>query len=109
MSYTGVPQNLPSAFRCANHPEREGVGICVNCRSVVCVECTTRVDRMNYCYRCLQQAAEPAREAKRENRTAEVALGIPLLLLAFAATAAVFAAMGFLLAVLRQGGGVSAG
>jgi hypothetical protein len=50
------PQNLPPRFRCSNHPEREGIGICVNCRSVVCVECSTRVDRMNYCFRCLRSA-----------------------------------------------------
>ena len=106
-----MPQNLPHTFRCYNHAEREGVGICVNCRSVVCVECSTKVDRMNYCIRCLQSAAEPARDARRDDPKREVALGIPLLIGSFLVAAAVFAAMGFLLAVLRNWtpGGVSVG
>src|SRR5690349_24515029 len=105
------PQNVPHSFRCPVHPDREGVGICVNCRSVVCVECSTRVDRMNYCIRCLQAASEPLRPARGENRVAEAALGVPLLLVSFFASAAVFALMGYLLALLRHltPGGVSAG
>ena len=112
MSYPpGAAQNLPHTFRCSNHPEREGVGICVSCRSVVCVECSTRVDRMNYCIRCLRAATEPVQEAKRDDRARDTLLGIPLLIGAFLAAAALFAAMGYLLAVLRYAspGGVSGG
>ena len=100
--YTAAPQNLPPTFRCQNHPEREGTGICVGCRTVVCVECATKIDRMNYCIRCLQAASEPAREAKRDNPAADRALGIPLLLASFAAAAVIFGVMGLLLAILRQ-------
>ena len=94
--------NLPHTFRCRNHPEREGVGICVSCRSVVCVECATKVDRMNYCMRCLQSAAQPAREARRDDPAMEKLLGVPLLFVSFLVAAGIFAAMGLLLAMLRH-------
>lgn len=109
MSY---PQTapLPYSFRCVNHADREGVGICVSCRNVVCVECSTKIDRMNYCIRCLQAASQPARAAA-ENPRAAVAWGIPVLILAFLGSALVFAGLGFALALLRvaAGGGVTAG
>jgi hypothetical protein len=106
---TGVPQILPSQFRCANHPEREGVGVCVGCRAVVCVECTTKIDRMNYCTRCLNAAAPE--EPRRPQPLQAAALGIPLLILSFAATALVFVGMGYLIAAARaaMSGGVTAG
>lgn len=106
--YYGQP-NLPQTFRCQNHPEREGVGICVSCRSVVCVECSTKVDRMNYCIRCLQAAVEPADAVAKEDPRRDVVLGVPLLIGAFVASAVGFAVLGFLLALVRQGaaGGVS--
>lgn len=96
-----APQNLPHTFRCANHPEREGIGICVNCRSVVCVECSTKVDRMNYCIRCLQAAA-PEQAAEEVNPLREKVLAVPVLLASFAGTIAVFAAFGYLLSLLRR-------
>ena len=107
--YYGPPQNLPRAFRCGNHPDREGVGICVSCRSVVCVECSTKIDRMNYCIRCLQAATEPVRERKRDDPKREVLLGVPLLLGSFAAAALAFAMLGFFLALIRAAapGGVT--
>ena len=46
---------------CANHPQREAVGICVDCRKQVCVECTTKVDGINHCVSCLRTMAGPAR------------------------------------------------
>lgn len=109
MSYPSPPQTLPHSYRCANHPEREGIGICVGCRSVVCVECSTKIDRMNYCIRCLQSAAVP--ERAQEDPGADRALGIPLLLGSFAVTAALFALAGFLMALLRNsnGGGITGG
>jgi hypothetical protein len=100
--YTGIPQNLPYSYRCANHPDREGVGICVSCRSVICVECSTKIDRMNYCIRCLQAARQTVQEQRRENPVADTALGIPLLIVSFLATAGVFGALGLVLALLRQ-------
>jgi hypothetical protein len=110
-AYYGPPQNLPHTFRCQTHPDREGVGICVNCRAVVCVECTTKIDRMNYCIRCLQSATAPVREANRDNRTRDTLLGIPLLIGSFVVAAGLFALFGLLLAMMRHGaaGGVTGG
>ena len=38
---------------CENHPQREAIGVCVKCRTRVCSECSTKVDGINYCVRCL--------------------------------------------------------
>jgi hypothetical protein len=98
----GIPQNLPHTFRCRNHPEREGVGICVSCRSVICVECSTKIDRMNYCIQCLTAAKASAEESRKDNPVADTAWGIPLLILSFLGAAGVFGLMGLLLATFRQ-------
>lgn len=45
--------NVFRATPCQNHPEREALGICIQCRSQVCSECVTKVDGINYCVRCL--------------------------------------------------------
>lgn len=103
-------QHLPNTFRCRNHPDREGVGICVSCRTVVCVECSTKVDRMNYCIRCLR-AAEPAQESEESNPRRDTLVGIPLLLGAFCLSVLTFAFLGWVLSLLRlwSGGGVTQG
>jgi ribosomal protein L34E len=41
--------------RCHYHPERPGIGICVECRNVICVECTTQFEGINRCATCLSQ------------------------------------------------------
>jgi hypothetical protein len=107
---TGVPQVLPSQFRCANHADREGVGVCVGCRAVICVECSTKIDRMNYCTKCLNAAA-PEVQARQKSPLQAAALGIPLLIVSFALTALVFVGMGYLIAAARaaMSGGVTAG
>ncbi len=40
---------------CANHPERPGHALCMACRKVVCQECATEWDGINYCVACLAQ------------------------------------------------------
>ncbi len=40
--------------RCYEHPDRAGLGICVECRRVICSECTTQFEGINRCARCLQ-------------------------------------------------------
>ena len=52
---------IAKSRRCANHPDRDGVGVCVRCRSVICVECCTKIEGINYCTRCLQRAAQQQR------------------------------------------------
>ena len=41
----------PSA--CVNHPDRPGRALCMACRKVVCEECATQWDGINYCVACL--------------------------------------------------------
>lgn len=108
---TGVSQFLPPHFRCSNHPDREGVGICVNCRSVVCVECSTKVDHMNYCIACLEHGSKRPATARPAAPVNELALGLPALFLAFAGSVLAFALLGYLLSALRSmmSGGVTAG
>lgn len=104
-----TPQTLPQSFRCGNHPDREGVGICVSCRTVICVECSTKIDQMNYCIACLSSARESV-AVQPQSAGREAALGIPLLLLGLAGTALIFVLLGFVLAYLRSGvGGVTVG
>jgi hypothetical protein len=43
----------PQVAACANHAEREAIGICVQCRTRVCSECATKVEGINYCVSCL--------------------------------------------------------
>jgi hypothetical protein len=38
---------------CYYHPDRLGVGVCVRCRTVICGACSTRLDGINHCHRCL--------------------------------------------------------
>lgn len=39
--------------RCHYHPDRSGLGICVECRNVICSECTTQFEGINRCAKCL--------------------------------------------------------
>ncbi|MBX5482210.1 MAG: hypothetical protein IRZ16_10305 [Myxococcaceae bacterium] len=53
--------------RCHYHPERAGLGICVECRNVICRECTTQFEGINRCARCLSKrlaAANVVRERR---------------------------------------------
>ncbi|MBL8912881.1 MAG: hypothetical protein JNM17_19465 [Archangium sp.] len=47
--------------RCHYHPERPGLGICVECRNVICTECTTQFEGINRCAKCLQARLAAAR------------------------------------------------
>lgn len=58
-----------AAAACRNHPDREAIGICVECRSRVCSECVTKVDGINYCVSCLAALADRgARQQQAEKR-----------------------------------------
>lgn len=48
--------------RCHYHPDRAGLGICVECRNVICVECTTQFEGINRCAKCLQAKLDQARK-----------------------------------------------
>lgn len=46
---------IQGSGRCHYHPERAGLGICVECRRVICRECTTQFEGINRCAACLQK------------------------------------------------------
>lgn len=82
----------------------------MGCRTVVCVECSTKVDRMNYCIRCLQAAA-PQQQREEQNPRREAWLGFPTLIVAFFLSVLAFVSLGWMLSLLRtwSGGGVNQG
>lgn len=44
---------ISGSGRCHYHPHRPGLGICVECKNVICVECTTQFEGINRCSTCL--------------------------------------------------------
>lgn len=59
-----------SASRCRYHPERDGVGVCMRCRTVICPECTTRFDGINHCAVCVAELTRGV-----ESQRGEVGMG----------------------------------
>ena len=59
---------IPGSGRCFYHPDRAGLGICVECRHVICVECTTQFEGINRCASCLGDRLKKAKKivARRE-------------------------------------------
>jgi hypothetical protein len=45
---------------CHYHPMRPGIGICVECRQVICAECTTQFEGINRCAACLAKMSRAA-------------------------------------------------
>jgi B-box zinc finger protein len=90
-----------SIATCENHPQREAIGVCVQCRTRVCSECSTKVEGINYCVRCL------AGLAREGGRSAERSRARPAGGLAYVAAAGYLAllsgAMWILLNVLLPG------
>ena len=68
--------------RCHYHPDRLGLGICVECRNVICQECTTQFEGINRCAQCL--AARHAALQKRQVRRSWSVGNVLLSLAAFA-------------------------
>ncbi|MHB8872768.1 MAG: hypothetical protein ACYC8T_03680 [Myxococcaceae bacterium] len=46
---------ISGSGRCHYHPDRTGLGICVECRNVICLECTTQFEGINRCAKCLSK------------------------------------------------------
>lgn len=74
---------------CENHPQREAIGVCVQCRTRVCSECSTKVEGINYCVRCLTGLAREGgrtvgRRRESSGRVAYVAAAAYFALLALA-------------------------
>jgi hypothetical protein len=49
------------ALVCTDHPDRPAHARCMSCRKVLCDECATQWDGINYCSRCLQARGTAAR------------------------------------------------
>jgi hypothetical protein len=45
---------------CYYHPDRPAIGVCVRCRTAICAACSTRLDGINHCHRCLSKLAARA-------------------------------------------------
>ena len=52
---------IQGSGRCHYHPDRTGLGICVECRRVICRECTTPFEGINRCA-CLLYTSDAADE-----------------------------------------------
>ena len=50
---------------CVHHPERAGFATCMSCRQVVCQECATTRDGINFCRPCLAAQHRSTGEAGR--------------------------------------------
>jgi hypothetical protein len=51
-----------AAQTCINHPGRPGAALCMECRKIVCQECATHWNGVNYCLACLKKKRVHARE-----------------------------------------------
>ena len=68
------------ARACTAHPERPGAASCMGCGAVLCHECTTTWEGINYCPSCLGE------RAGRQHAAGHV-LAWPILLVTCAALA----------------------
>jgi hypothetical protein len=64
--------------RCHLHPDRAGVAVCVECRRVVCRECSTQFEGVNRCAACLRAraAAAPVNRVRPEWSVVNVVLAL---------------------------------
>lgn len=53
---------IAGSGRCFYHPDRSGIGICVECRNVICPECTTQFEGINRCAKCLASRLSQAQK-----------------------------------------------
>jgi hypothetical protein len=69
---------------CAHHPERPGHTLCMECRKVLCAECATDWDGINYCEDCLGRRRVAMRSRRRLPGVVLLAASSALLLVAVA-------------------------
>ena len=58
---------LAGSGRCFYHPDRSGIGVCVECRRVICTECTTQFEGINRCAKCLAARLAAAKKLVERN------------------------------------------
>lgn len=65
--------------RCYVHPARAGIGICVECRLVICTECTTQFEGINRCSACLAKRLVSIKQVAVRNEWSAGAVILALL------------------------------
>ena len=65
--------------RCHYHPERPGLGICVECRNVICTECTTQFEGINRCAKCLSARLQKLKRLGARNDWSPLGVSLALL------------------------------
>ncbi len=83
--------------RCYSHPDRAGLGICVECRNVICVECTTQFEGINRCSSCLAKRLDSIRRIAVRNEWS-----VGSMMLALLATSALFGVFALAARVLAR-------
>jgi hypothetical protein len=74
---------IAGSGRCFYHPERSGIGICVECRNVICTECTTQFEGINRCAKCLALKLAAAKALIERNDWSVGAIFLALVSVAF--------------------------
>jgi hypothetical protein len=54
---------VPVSVPCFQHADRTGFAVCMACRAVLCQECATTFDGINYCRPCLDRQRGVVRTA----------------------------------------------
>lgn len=75
----------PLSTSCVQHHDRAGYAVCMSCRAVLCQECATTFDGINFCRPCLDQrrgVAGTASSWPRRLGHAATALVLVLMLIA---------------------------
>lgn len=72
---------------CVHHPERAGFAACMSCRQVVCQECATTRDGINFCRPCLAAQHRTVNKAGRFRAVAGVLTQLTVLAALFVLTA----------------------
>lgn len=60
------------AKTCIRHPQRAGFALCMSCQHVVCQECATTWDGINYCRVCLAEKNDRTTEQSRSRAVVNV-------------------------------------
>ena len=76
---------------CHYHRDRQGIGVCIRCRVVICPACCTKVDGVNHCHACLR-----AMGSRGETRSSLVDMTTLTALLVVGVSGLVFFGLGWL-------------
>jgi hypothetical protein len=76
---------------CVHHPDRAGYATCMACRQVVCQECATTRDGINFCSPCLRKMHGTRAKKSQLYHLAAVLIQLSLLAGAFVAVSWVMA------------------